>query len=93
MIWCDTEDISGKCNGYAFTFCDDQQNCINYIKSISKTEVIFLITTIPHAMEILPEINNLRQLNSVFMYLSIHPVTVLQLIRLNPVKNFTVNYF
>ncbi|CAF1485112.1 unnamed protein product, partial [Rotaria sordida] len=46
----------------------DQQSCADYIVSRSKHEIIFLITSLTGAIGTLPIINNLRQLDSVFIY-------------------------
>ena len=55
-------------NDYPVTFFNGQQNCIDYVRSRSKSEIIFLITSIAYAIEILPQINDLRQLDSAFIY-------------------------
>lgn len=68
LIFCDAYNIYDKWNDYAFTFYNDQSGCINRITSSPKSEVIFLITSVTYATDMLPEINDLRQLNSIFIY-------------------------
>ncbi|CAF1369806.1 unnamed protein product [Rotaria sordida] len=62
------EDICNGFSKYPCIFFDDQQNCIDYIVSKSKSETLFLIISMVSAIEILPNIHGLRQLDSVFIY-------------------------
>ena len=48
----------------------DQQQCLDHIKSTSKTEVLFLIISLLDAMKILNAVHDLRQLDSIFIYCS-----------------------
>ncbi|CAF4728310.1 unnamed protein product, partial [Rotaria sp. Silwood2] len=45
----------------------NQQTCIDYIAS-NKTNIIFLITSNSSATSILPDIHDMRQLDSIFLY-------------------------
>lgn len=72
LIWFDVKEkqIDGTMKIQStFTF-DNQQKCVDYVQSISKTETIFLIVSIPSATEMLSVIHNLRQLDSIFLFSS-----------------------
>jgi hypothetical protein len=72
MVWYDTnktEDcIYEKYNDYTFEFYNDKKQCIDYISSMNKNETIFLILSISCALEILPNIHELRQINYIYLF-------------------------
>ncbi|CAF1449040.1 unnamed protein product [Adineta steineri] len=80
IVWYDInniqEDIYNKYNDYTFQFYNDTKKCIDYIKSINKSEAVFLVLSPLSALEILPHIHESRQLDSVFIYLNTHDVKI-----------------
>lgn len=77
LIWYDprldhTEDTSKtaqelrEINNYVIFYLD-QCECVDYIKSFTD-EKIFLITSVKSSSEILPEINKLPQIDSIFIF-------------------------
>ncbi|CAF1300973.1 unnamed protein product [Rotaria sordida] len=72
FIWYDIniikDDVYNQCNDILFTFHHDQQSCIDFIKSTPKSETIFFVSSASYVGEILPLINDFRQLNSIFIY-------------------------
>ncbi|CAF4481319.1 unnamed protein product [Rotaria sp. Silwood2] len=64
------ESITKEFKDYAIFSFVDQQLCLDYIKSVPKTDTIFLILSCTDTIEILCIIHDLRQLDSVFIYSS-----------------------
>jgi hypothetical protein len=52
---------------HVLTFEDDQK-CLNYLKTLSKDDRVFLIASGKCGRQIVPQINNLKQLTSIFIY-------------------------
>jgi hypothetical protein len=48
---------------------NEQQSCVDYIISVPMRETLFLLTSASSAIQILPNINGLRQLDSIFILL------------------------
>jgi hypothetical protein len=78
LIWVDSSvnNSSDNCQAqkqlkttihHLLTFEDDQQ-CFNYIKNLSKEDRIILITSGRSGRQIVPQINNLRQIISIYIY-------------------------
>ncbi len=72
IIWYDTNNIEDefwkKFNDYMFNSYNDRKQCVDHISSMIKSETIFLISSMSCALEILPDIHGLRQLDSIFIY-------------------------
>ena len=62
------EELCNRFHGHRYRFFNDVSSCSDYIATVSKTETLFLITSLSSIHELRPNSHSLRHLDSVFVH-------------------------